>query len=193
MPVDPAPPEAEADEMQFRRTTREDLPLIQTWLQNLHVARFWFHDTSDEAIERDFAGSFDGTEASEDFIVIHEPDPIGFIQRYRFSDYPDDQVEMETLVEVPEGTLSIDYFIGETRFTGHGLGTAMIKEMVDKCWDDYPSSTTVIVPVAVANPASWRALLAAGFTQIATGYLQPDNPVDDGQHHVFRIDRPSGR
>ena len=66
----------------------------------------------------------------------------------------------------------------------------MIREMVDKSWVDHPSSDTIIVPVAVANPASWRALLAAGFTQIATGYLTPDNPIDDGRHHVFRADRP---
>ena len=179
--------------MQFRRTTREDLPLIQAWLENLHVARFWNHDTSDAAVERNFAGSFEGTEPSEDFIVLHQQLPIGLIQRYLFADYPDDRAEMQTLVEVPEGALSIDYFIGETEHTGKGLGTAMIRQMVEKCWDDHPLSTTVIVPVAVANPASWRALLAAGFTQVATGHLAPDNPIDDGQHHVFRIDRPSGR
>lgn len=179
--------------MQFRRTTREDLPLIQTWLQNLHVARFWNHDTSAASVERDFAGSFEGTEPCEDFIVLHQQTPIGLIQRYLFAEYPEFRTEMQTLVDVPEGALSIDYFIGETRHTGKGLGTAMIRQMVEKSWDDHQTSTTVIVPVAVANPASWRALLAAGFTQVATGHLKPDNPIDDGQHHVFRIDRPSGR
>jgi aminoglycoside 6'-N-acetyltransferase len=177
--------------VQFRRTERADLPLIQEWLQRPHVARFWNHDTSDSAIERDFAGSFEGTEPSEDFIVLHDDAPIGLIQRYLFSAYPDDQAEMETLVAVPGGALSIDYFIGEPDLTGQGFGTAMIREMVVTTWAEHPSSDTIIVPVAVANPASWRALLAAGFTQVATGYLKPDNPIDDGQHHVFRIDRPS--
>ncbi|WP_030162577.1 MULTISPECIES: GNAT family N-acetyltransferase [Actinomycetes] len=176
--------------MRFRPIERHDLPLIQRWLEQPHVARFWNHDTSDAAVERDFGGSIKGTEPCEVFIVIHDGAPIGLIQRYLFSAYPEDLVEMQTLVAVPPNALSVDYFIGVPDLTGQGLGTAMIREMVDKSWVDHPSSDTIIVPVAVANPASWRALLAAGFTQIATGYLTPDNPIDDGRHHVFRTDRP---
>lgn len=47
----------------------------------------------------------------------------------------------------------------------------MIREMFDKPWVDHPPSDAIIVPVAVANPASWRALVAAGFTQVRTGNL----------------------
>ncbi len=179
--------------MRFRRTERDDLVLIQKWLGNPHVARFWNHDTSDDAVERDFGGSIDGTEPCEDFIVLYDDLPIGLIQRYFFADYPDDLAELETLLQVPEFAMSIDYFIGESEMTGHGYGTLMVRRMVEICWVDKLESTAIIVPVAVNNPASWRTLLSAGFTQVATGYLTPDNPIDDGQHHAFRIDRPSGR
>jgi aminoglycoside 6'-N-acetyltransferase len=179
--------------MRFRRTERDDLILIKKWLSTPHVARFWNHDTSDEAVERDFGGSIDGTEPCEDFIVLYDEQPIGLIQRYLFSAYPEDLAEIETLLKVPAFAMSIDYFIGDVEMTGRGHGTQMIRAMVESCWVDHPKTDTIIVPVAVANPASWRALLSAGFTQVATGYLKPDNPVDDGQHHLFRIDRPSGR
>jgi aminoglycoside 6'-N-acetyltransferase len=169
---------------------RSDLRLVQAWLEQPHVARFWNHDTSDAAVEKDFGGSVDGTEPCEVFIALHDHDPIGLIQRYLFSAYPDARVEMETLIAVPENALSIDYFIGVPHLTGQGLGTTMIREMVTRSWTDHPSSDTIIVPVAVANPASWRALLAAGFTKVSTGHLTPDNPIDDGLHHVLRIDRP---
>jgi len=46
------------------------------------------------------------------------------------------------------------------------------------------------VPVSRANVASWRALEGAGFTLAATGLLAPDNPIDDGEHRVYRIERP---
>lgn len=179
--------------MRFRRTERDDLVLIQKWLRNPHVARFWNHDTSDEAVEHDFGGSIDGTEPCEDFIVLYDDQPIGLIQRYLLGDYPDDLAELETLLRVPEFAMSIDYFIGEVEMTGRGYGKLMIGRMVESCWVDQPKTTSIIVPVVVTNPASWRALLSVGFTQVATGYLKPDNPIDDGQHHAFRIDRPSGR
>jgi hypothetical protein len=52
----------------------------------------------------------------------------------------------------------------------------MVREMVDKSWVDHPSSDTITLPVAVANPASWRALVAAGFTQVGPGMLDRTIP-----------------
>jgi aminoglycoside 6'-N-acetyltransferase len=46
------------------------------------------------------------------------------------------------------------------------------------------------VSVVAANVASWRALEKAGFRRVAAGELEPDNPVDDPQHYMLRIDRP---
>jgi aminoglycoside 6'-N-acetyltransferase len=65
----------------------------------------------------------------------------------------------------------------------------MIREMFDKPWVDHPPSDAIIVPVAVANPASWRALVAPDSLRSGPG-ISSDNPIDDGRHHVFRTDRP---
>lgn len=64
--------------MEFRRTTRADFPLLARWLGSPHVARFWNHETTPEAIERDFGGSIDGSEPSFDFIVEDAGVPVGF-------------------------------------------------------------------------------------------------------------------
>ncbi|GAA1716828.1 GNAT family N-acetyltransferase [Isoptericola hypogeus] len=176
----------------FRRTRRGDLPQIQTWLRRPHVARYWAHDTSDAAVERDFAGSFLGTEPSEDFVVSDDGAPVGFIQRCRIHDYADEERELIALVDVPVDALTIDYFVGEPDRVGQGLGTRMIREFTATCWRDHPGATTIVVPVVTGNAASWGALRSAGFRWVATGWLPPDNPVDDGQHHVYRLDRPVG-
>lgn len=42
-----------------------------------------------------------------------------------------------------------------------------------------------------ANTASWRALEKAGLRRIAEGLIEPDNPVDDPLHYVYRVDRPT--
>lgn len=172
----------------FTRTRRADFPQLQTWLEKPHVARFWNHRTSDTDIEQDFGGSVDGTEPSEDFIVSYESSPIGFIQRYRLQDYPDDLALLERLVPIPAHTISIDYFIGEAALIGKGVGSAMIRAFVEKCRDELPHATAVIVPVVVANRASWRALEKAGFHRVGEGSLPPDNPIDDGAHFISGLD-----
>ena len=68
----------------------------------------------------------------------------------------------------------------------------MITALVEAGWSDIPAADTVVVPVATANTASWRALERAGFRRVAEGELEPDNPIDDRAHVVYRIDRPSG-
>ncbi|MEV0947054.1 GNAT family N-acetyltransferase [Rhodococcus sp. NPDC049939] len=179
---------AEAASFEFVRTTREHFPQLQRWLREPHVARFWNHDTSDASIERDFGGSIDGTEPSEDFLVLRHGAPFGFIQRYRIADYPEDLGILTKLVEIPPGSISMDYFVGDRRNTGRGLGTAMISSFVRKCRLDLPDATSIIVPVAVPNQASWRALEKAGFRRVGEGFLPPDNPIDDGSHYLNRFD-----
>jgi aminoglycoside 6'-N-acetyltransferase len=49
----------------------------------------------------------------------------------------------------------------------------------------------VIVPVHADNIASWRTLEKAGLTRVAHGELDPDNPIDDRRHYIYRVDRPA--
>ena len=175
--------------MEFRRTTRADFPLLARWLGTPHVARFWNHETTPEAIERDFGGSVDGTEPSDDFIVEDAGVPVGFIQRSRICDYADEHIELIALADAPQDALTIDYFIREGAATGRGVGTRMIREFTDLCFADCPAASAIIVPVIAGNPASWKALAAAGYERIAEGHIPPDNPIDDGWHVVYRRDR----
>ncbi|WP_422647258.1 GNAT family N-acetyltransferase [Actinoalloteichus caeruleus] len=177
--------------LEFRRNRHDDLRLIQTWLRRPHVARYWVHDTSDAGVERDFAGSLRGTEPSEDFLVLWGGSPIGFAQRCRIHDYPEGHRELIELVDVPSDALTIDYFIGEPELLGRGLGTLLIEAFTELCWRDHPEASAIIVPVATSNTPSWSALRRAGYAAIGTGYLTPDNPLDDGSHHVHRLDRPT--
>ncbi|WP_169251010.1 GNAT family N-acetyltransferase [Brevibacterium sp. 'Marine'] len=122
--------------MEFRRTTRADFPLLARWLSSPRIARFWNHETTSEAIERDFGGSIDGSEPSFDFIVEDAGVPVGFIQRSAIWDYADEQRELIALADAPRDALTIDYFIGEVTATGKGIGTRMIREFTKLCFTD---------------------------------------------------------
>lgn len=174
----------------FRRVERSDFPLLTRWLAEPHVARWWNHEWSPEAIERGFGQSVDGLEPGEDWLALLDDTPLGMIQYCRFADYPEYLEELSAVMEVPEGAESIDYMIGDPALTGRGLGPAMIRAFVARIWDADPTATCVVVPVAAANRGSWRALELAGFARVARGPLEPDNPVDDPLHEVLQLDRP---
>ncbi|WP_197021789.1 GNAT family N-acetyltransferase [Brevibacterium sp. VCM10] len=137
--------------------------MLARWLGSPHVARFWNHETTPGAIERDFGGNVDDTEPSFDCIVEDVGVPVGFIQRSAIWDYADEQRELIALADVPRGALTIDYFIGEVGKAGMGVGTRMIQEFTELCFTDCPAASAIFVPVIAGNPASWKALEAAGY------------------------------
>jgi aminoglycoside 6'-N-acetyltransferase len=172
----------------FEPLGRSDFPLLATWLAEPLVARWWNQEHSPEALEREFGPSIDGEDETEIFIAT-EDRPYGLIQRYPIGAYAEYRDELAAVCDVPAGALSIDYLIGEPSARGRGRGAAMIAAFVGWSWRRYPEARDVIVPVAAANRGSWRALERAGFERVATGELEPDNPRDSREHHVYRISR----
>ncbi|MEW2288294.1 GNAT family N-acetyltransferase [Streptomyces sp. NPDC047841] len=149
----------------------------------------WNHGTTVEEVARDFGPAARGQEPSEDLLALLEGRPVGLVQRARLLDYPEYLAELAALVPVPDGAMTIDYLVGDPRQTGRGLGTAMIRAVIVRTWEEHPAAPCVLVPVVAANRASWRALERAGFRRIAVGDLEPDNPVDDRTHYLYRVDR----
>lgn len=174
----------------FRRATRDDFGLLATWLAEPHVHRWWHHDFTAAAVERDFGPTVDGDDPSRDYIVDLDGAPIGVIQWMRYADYPDDEAELTTVLPVPAGARCVDYFIGDPALVGRGIGSAIIAAFVEQVWATDAEATCIVVPVCSANVASWRALQKAGFHVVARGELEPDNPVDDPMHEILRLDHP---
>ena len=176
----------------FRPLRRDDFPLLARWLAEPAVARWWNHETTPAAIERDFGPSVDGDDPAEMFLALSGDRPFGFIQRYRIDNEPRYAAELARVCAVPAGALSLDYFVGEPGMRGRGNGARMIAALVAETWPAYPDAGEIIVPVAAGNAASWRALERAGFTRIAEGELEPDNPIDPPDHVIYAIRRPAG-
>ena len=175
----------------FRPLTRDDFPLLTTWLREPKVARWWNHETSPEAIERDFGPGTRGEEPGEDLVVLLSDRPIGLLQRSVIRDYPDEFALFAAHVDVPPGAVELDYLIGEPDLRGRGLGTRLIRAAVEDTWRTHPEAQAVLIPVNAANTASWRAVEKAGLRHIADGDMPPDNPIDDPLHRIHRVDRPA--
>jgi len=110
--------------VRFRPLTRSDFPLLRGWLEEPLVARWWNHQTTDDAIENDFGGSVDGSDQTELFVVLTaDRHPFGLIQRYPIAAYPEYVDELAPVVEVPDGALSPDPPAGFPGFRRSGYGS----------------------------------------------------------------------
>ena len=69
--------------VEFRRVTRADFPLLARWLAAPPVARWWNHEWTPEAVERDFGPSVDGHEPNQDWLALLDGVPVGLVQRSR--------------------------------------------------------------------------------------------------------------
>ncbi len=173
----------------FQALTRDDFGLLADWLARPHVQRWWHHEFTAEAIERDFGAAVDGVEPTELLTVLLGERPVGMLQAYRIADYPEYVAELSPSLDVPAGAASIDYFLGEADVVGRGVGQAMLRAAARRIWTYTPPVSCLIVPVNSANVASWTALLRAGFQLVARADLEPDNPVDARLHEILRLDR----
>lgn len=174
----------------FRRLTRDDFGLLADWLAASHVAQWWAHEYTPDALERDFGPTADGDEPAEDYVALLDGEAVGLVQYCHFIDFPDYVEEMAEVYPVADGAVSIDYLIGDPEQVGRGTGTAMIEAFVERIWTTDAAATHVVVPVNSANERSWRALRRAGFQLVARGELEPDSPQHDPMHEILRIDRP---
>lgn len=177
--------------MTWRRLRESDFPLVRRWLAQPHVARWWHHDASPEAVARDFGPAARGEEPSQDLLVFLDGHPLGLVQRSRFADYPEYRAEVAALLAVPGETVTLDYLIGDPEQVGRGLGAHMIRALVRTTWQDHPRAPAVLVPVPAANRASWRALEKAGLRRVAEGELEPDSPAAGRAHYLYRVERPA--
>jgi aminoglycoside 6'-N-acetyltransferase len=178
-----------ADEIEFRRLQRRQFQLLGRWLAEPLVARWWNHETSAEALERDFGAAVDGREPTSMFVALIGGRPLGLAQRYPIAAYPDYLEELAVVCPVPPGALGMDYFVGEPELRGRGLGSAMIATFAAESWEAHGEARDFVVAVSCANRASWRALERAGFSRVAEGQMKPDNPRDSTEHYVYRLQR----
>jgi aminoglycoside 6'-N-acetyltransferase len=176
--------------LSWRRVVADDFGLLGRWLADPVVARWWNHETDPAAVARDFGPGTRGEESGEDWLVSLDGEPVGLVQRARIADYPEEHAAFAALTEVPPGAVMLDYLVGPAARRGRGLGTRVVADAVDRTWaqTDAPS---VLVAVVAANTASWRTLERVGLRRVAEGPMEPDNPVDDPWHVVYRVDRPA--
>ena len=166
----------------FRRMTHDDLPLLHGWLQQEHVARWWNERSTYEEVERHYLPAIEGREPTDLYLILLAGEPVGFIQTYLVSDYP----EYAAQVGVGEDVAGVDLFLGERRALGRGLGSAALRAFVSEVVFARPGTAACVADPDVRNVASVRAFEKAGFRSVKVF----EQPGEEAPHQLMRLDRP---
>ena len=177
-----------SERISFRPLALDDLRLVQRWLAEPHVARWWRSSATEEHVRAEYEPCIAGTDPTEVFVIELDEAPIGLIQRYLLADYPD----WARALGIAEGA-GIDYLIGEGRFTGTGIGTRCIRAFTQHVFERYPEAPLVTADPQQDNAASWRALEKAGFERVFAGQLESDHPSDSGPRVRLRNEAAGAR
>jgi aminoglycoside 6'-N-acetyltransferase len=150
-------------EVTFRPLQLDDLPQMQAWLSEPHVAAWWGVPKTLAEVETEYRPGIDGVEPTWHYIVELGGRAIGMLQWYRWSSYPDEEEDGD--IGVLPGEAGIDYFIGEQEMIGAGVGPLMIGRFLDEIVLCNPDVTGVRTSIHADNRRSWRCLEKVGFVR----------------------------
>jgi aminoglycoside 6'-N-acetyltransferase len=169
----------------FRPLKRSDFPLIQRWLSEPHIDKWW-HEALDLAgLEQKYGPRIDGIEPVHVCMIEHQNRPIGWIQWYRWSDYPKHAAQLEA----KPNAAGIDLSIGEASLLGKGLGSSAIREFIFNVVSAEPGITAIVTDPEERNVRSCRAFEKAGFTAVRTVELEGE----DVRRRIMHLQMPEGR
>ena len=159
------------DQVSFRPLTIDDLSLMHRWLAMPHVNEWWHERLDLDGVHAKYVPGIEGIEPTHVF-VIECARPIGWIQWYRWANYP----KHAALLGAEPETAGIDLAIGEVTALNLGLGSRAIRAFVESVVFAEAGITACISDPETANRRSIRAFEKAGFAVLNT-VQHPDESV----------------
>jgi aminoglycoside 6'-N-acetyltransferase len=156
----------------FRPLRRDDFGLLQRWLSLPHVEAWWHQPPGLVSLEARYGPRVDGRDPTHVFMIEYRGRAIGWIQWYRWRDYPDHAA----LLGAEPDTAGIDLAIGELDLIGRGLGSLAIDAFLTRVVFVDPAITGCLSDPETENTRSIRAFEKAGFIRERTVRL-PDESV----------------
>jgi RimJ/RimL family protein N-acetyltransferase len=145
----------------FRPLARTDFQLLLRWLNEPHVTAWWHEPLNLEQIEAKYGPRIDGTEPTHVFLIECEQRPIGWIQWYRWADYPQHARQLGA----EPTSAGLDLAIGESEMIGKEIGPGAIQKFAAKIFAD-PEISGILTDPEENNERSLRAFQKAGFQVI---------------------------
>ena len=147
----------------LRLMTEQHLPMLHDWLNRPHIVEWWGGEeerpTLDEVMEH-YLPRVMAQESVTPYIAMLDEEPIGYAQSYIALGSGDGWWEEET----DPGVRGIDQFLANPAQLNQGLGTKLVRALVDLLFRDR-SVTKIQTDPAPSNLRAIRCYEKAGFVQ----------------------------
>jgi len=160
-----------ANPIALRPLTEQDFPMLHDWLNRPHIVEWWGGERARPTLEEVYAKYLPRILAQDrvtPYIAMLEQVPIGYAQSYVALGSGDGWWEEET----DAGVRGIDQSIADPQLLGKGLGTLLVRALVEKLFSD-PQVTKVQTDPAPTNLRAIRCYQKAGF-RIVREIVTPD-------------------
>lgn len=165
-----------SENISFKKLQIEDLPLMQTWLNQPYVHEWYDKDKENtlEEITKRYGPKVEGEKPTDCYLVLYQEKPVAYIQTYFVNDWP----ELGDYIGYDDRTASVDLFIGDSTFTGMGFGSLMLKKFLKEIVLSNPNITTCVIGPDPKNVRAIKSYEKTGFKYAKTVQLPTDpNPI----------------
>ena len=163
------------ENLAIRPLEQKDSFLLAKWLSNPVVLEFY--EGRDNAFNIDKVNEkfYNREEGTVRCIVEYDNAPIGYIQYYEIAS---DERELYGYANVHDVIYGMDQFIGEVDFWNKGIGTLLVKTLVDFLIERKQADRVVMDP-QTWNERAIHCYEKCGFKKVK---LLPGNELHEGEY-----------
>ena len=158
-------PEFDSGSIAFRRLQESELSLMLEWLNDPYIEQVYLsgRKTTMKEVTGKYMPRVEGRDPTSPYLILYDGKPVGYIQSYMWSDYP----EFSRFLKKEERNASgLDVFIGENSFRGRGFGPMMLKRFLKEVvFARYNTDNCLVTPL-MDNKIAIRAYEKAGFRKV---------------------------
>ena len=163
------------DSVTLRLMTEHDLAMLYEWLNRSHIVEWWGGEEARPTladVQEQYLPSVLAQESVTPYIAMLNGEPIGYAQSYVALGSGDGWWEEET----DPGVRGIDQSLANASQLGKGLGTKLVRALVELLFNDPEVTKIQNGPVAEQLAKRSDATRKAGFERQGT-VTTPDGPA----------------